>query len=116
MENPNLSAQHPSAGHGENDRLLIACSFWLRVGFVGASILVAGLLLLFNGEAKPLLAMASAAGGGLLAAVAWKRGRVLLDRVDGADAAFPAAALAAVRNHPLEPIAKFDRRAILGAD
>jgi len=83
---------------------------------VGASILFAAVLLLVNGEAKPLFALASAVGGGLLAAFSWRRGRALLDRVDDADAPFPAAALAAVRNHPLQPTAQFDRRTALAAN
>ena len=116
MVNPIIHTQRSDHRHIRNDRLLIACSFWLRVGFVGASILFAGVLLLLNGEAKPMFALASALGGGLLAAFSWKRGRALLDRVDDADAPFPAAALAAVRNHPLEPAAKFDHGTSLVAN
>jgi hypothetical protein len=67
-------------------RALIECVLWLRIGFIGACGLAAGLLQLFDGEVKPLSALALALSGGALAAISWWRGRTVLDIVDGAAA------------------------------
>ena len=67
-------------------RALIECGLWLRIGFIGASTLAAGLLQLFSGEVKALSALALAVGGGVLAAGSWWRGRTVLDLADRASA------------------------------
>ena len=67
-------------------RALVECGLWLCIGFIGASGLAAGLLQLFDGEVKPLSALALAGGGSVLAAVSWWRGRTVLDIVGGAAA------------------------------
>lgn len=64
-------------------RALVECGLWLRIGFIGACGLAAGLLQLFNGETKPLSALVLAVSGGVLAAISWRRGRTVLDIVDG---------------------------------
>ena len=67
-------------------RALIECGLWLRIGFIGACGLAAGLLQLFDGKVKPLPALALAVSGAALAAMSWWRGRTVLDIVDGAAA------------------------------
>ena len=66
---------------------LIESGLWLRVGFIGASSAAVAVLLLFTGEARPLIALASALAGGVLAAFSWRRSWVLLDRIDGSQTA-----------------------------
>ena len=78
---------------GESARALVACGLWLRAGFIGASALVAGLMLLFTGESTPAVAIGLAVGGGLLAPYAWRRSRAILERADAAAAAAPASGL-----------------------
>ena len=34
------------------ERVLVACSLWLHIGFIGASAVAVGLLQLFDGEAR----------------------------------------------------------------
>ena len=63
-------------------RALLACGLWLRLGFIGASGLAAGLILLFDGSLEPLWALALAVGGGVLAAFSWWRARTVLELVD----------------------------------
>jgi hypothetical protein len=63
-------------------RALLACGLWLRLGFIGASGLVAGMLLLFDGSLEPLSALVLAVGGGVLAAFSWWRARTVLGLVD----------------------------------
>lgn len=76
-------------------RALVACGLWLRIGFVGASAVAVGLLLLFDGEVAPLLALALAVGGGVLAAASWWRAATVLDVADGAAAVTDGASLPA---------------------
>ena len=61
---------------------LLASGFWLRVGFIGASVLVIALIMLFNGEASPVDALMGMVAGGVIAASAWRRSWVILSRVD----------------------------------
>ena len=67
-------------------RALVESGLWLRIGFIGASGVAAGLIQLFDGEVKPLSALALAVGGGVLAAVSWWRARTVLENADGATA------------------------------
>ncbi len=72
-------------------RAVVAFGLWLRAGIIGASGLVGGLIQLLGGEAKPLSALALAVGGGVLAAVSWRRVRAALDTAGGEAAASAAA-------------------------
>ena len=71
----------PSVGT-ESRRALLVASLWMRTGFVGATTLITGLILLFNGGATPMLATAVALGGGALAALAWRRAWAILVKAD----------------------------------
>ena len=73
----------------ESRAALIAAGLWMRAGFVGTSALVIGLILLFNREANPLLALAIALGGGAFAAFAWRRSWTNLARADAVEATSP---------------------------
>lgn len=70
-------------------RALVASGLWMRVGFVGASVFAVGLIALFNGDASAATALASAITGGLVAAYAWRRSWVVLNRADTAEASRP---------------------------
>jgi hypothetical protein len=64
---------------------LYASGIWLRVAFIGASGLAAGLIQLFDGSAKPLFALALAVGGGAFAAFSWWRAKVSLDNIESSE-------------------------------
>ena len=68
---------------------LVACSLWLHIGFIGASALAAGLLQLFDGEAKWSFALALAFSGAVLAAASWRRGLIVLERADRDQTSLP---------------------------
>lgn len=68
----------------DTKRALLACGLWLRLGFIGASGFVAGILLLFDGSLAPLSALALAVGGGVLAGFSGWRARSVLDLADAA--------------------------------
>lgn len=59
-------------------RALIACGFWLRIGFIGVCGIAGLLFQLLNGVMNPLPAVALAAGAGSLVAVGWWRASALL--------------------------------------
>ena len=54
----------------------------MRVGFLGACGLAIALIMLFNGDARPVHALAGVVVGALVAAFAWRRSWVILDRAD----------------------------------
>jgi hypothetical protein len=66
---------------------LIASSLWLRLGFVAASGAGVALTELYKGEASPFAALAWIFGGAVLAALSWRRARILVDRLDSLEAA-----------------------------
>lgn len=86
MQDRMINTHPTSQSRKKAQRALVACGLWLRLGFIGACGLGAGLHQLLDGEVKPLSALALAVGGGALAAISWWRGRTVLDAVDGAAA------------------------------
>ena len=82
MKTPMMKVQSAPASTRRARRALVECGLWLRVGFVGASGVAAGLLQLFSSDVAPLSALALAVGGAMLAAFSWWRGRAVLDFVD----------------------------------
>ena len=68
--------------HGPTGRALVACGFWMRVGFIGASAVAVGVIQLFGNETKPLTALALALGGAVLAAFSWRRAHTALGAAD----------------------------------
>jgi hypothetical protein len=69
-----------------SERALVACSLWLHIGLIGATVLVVGLLQLFGGETKWLSALALALSGGVLAAASWRRARTVLEDAEPSSA------------------------------
>jgi hypothetical protein len=63
-------------------RAFMASAFWLRFGFVGASVVAIALVALFTGDTSPSIAAASAVSGLVVAAASWRRSWVILDRAD----------------------------------
>lgn len=86
MENYYRQLKIGSSLDRESAWALVVCGLWLRAGFIGASALLAGLMLLFTGESNPALAIALAVGGGILAPYAWRRSWAVLVRVDASAA------------------------------
>ncbi len=90
MNDRTNSLPHSPASRGEAKHALVASGLWLRVGFVGASALAATLAMLFRGEPPALLTLATGFGGGVLAALAWRHARVVLDQATPAGASLAA--------------------------
>jgi hypothetical protein len=73
--------------NGKTPWPLVASSLWLRLGFVAATGVVVALTELYKGELDLLAALAWIFGGAWLAALSWRRAMVLIDRLDGVEAA-----------------------------
>ena len=65
--------------HGKQEHALAGCGLWLLIGFVGATAVAAGLLQLLEGEAPPFAALTLLFSGAALAAMSWRRGRIVLE-------------------------------------
>ncbi len=86
VENRIVTNPYTPESRRKTGRAHLACGLWLRVGFVGASGVAAGLLQLFAGMLPPPTALALALGGGALAAFSWWRAHAILDNLDRAEA------------------------------
>ena len=73
-------------------RAISVSGMWARVGFVGASLLATGLVLLSNNSVSTLSSLALVLGGGALATYGWRNAWKVLDRIDGASAGSSGAA------------------------
>jgi hypothetical protein len=71
---------------GPEGRAIARSAMWSRIGFVGASLLAAGLVLNGDGAASAPTVLALVAGGGALATYAWRRAWLVLDGIDPASA------------------------------
>jgi hypothetical protein len=67
------------ASQDGNQRALVACGLWLLIGFIGATVLAAGILRLFETPASWLSALTLVACGGIVAARSWRCGRAALE-------------------------------------
>ena len=65
-----------------DERALVATTFWLRVGFVGVSVMAVGLIHLLESDAHALSALALAVSGGALTIASWRRGWTMIARAD----------------------------------
>jgi len=63
-------------------RALAESGLWLRIGFIGASGVAAGIVQLLGGEVKPISALALAVGGVILATLSWRRAGAILESAD----------------------------------
>jgi len=63
-------------------RALVESGLWLRIGFIGASGVAAGIIQLLGGDVKPISALALAVGGGVLATLSWRRAGAILESAD----------------------------------
>jgi len=61
---------------------LVESGLWLRIGFIGASGVAAGIIQLLGADAKPISALALAVGGGVLATLCWRRAEAILENAD----------------------------------
>jgi len=84
--------------HGESGGSLFACGMWLRLGFVGASLALAGVVALFSGDGTPLSALALAAAGAALTVFGWRRAYAAVDSGSSNEVAAIGAA-AGLRTH-----------------
>jgi len=69
---------------GPEGRAIASSAMWSRLGFVGASLLAAGLVLTGDGAASAPTVLGLVAGGGALATYAWRRAWLVLDGIDPA--------------------------------
>ena len=74
------------ASQSNVERVLVTCSLWMLIGFVGATTVAAGILQLFDEEANWLSALLLIVCGAILTAASWHRGRTVLDDVEQAPA------------------------------
>ena len=91
MENQPANVYQMPDLRGSAGRALFACGLWLRLGFVGASAVMVGVIQLFGDEASPVSALALAVGGAALAVVSWRRAHAALSRTPDAPATAAAA-------------------------
>jgi len=70
-------------------RALVESGLWLRIGFIGASGVAAGIIQLLGAEAKPISALALAVGGGVLAVLSWRRAGNVIESADQATPVTP---------------------------
>ena len=99
MNDRNAYANDLSVIHGESSGALFACGMWLRLGFVGASAALAGIVALFGGDGTPLSALALATGGAALAVLGWRRAYAAVDAIERAETGDPGATPSGVRTH-----------------
>lgn len=71
------------------ERVLVACSLWLHIGFIGASAVAVGLLQLFDGEARWPSALALTSSGGVLGQRVGARDLTALERADRDQSSLP---------------------------
>ncbi len=74
----------------EAGRAITRSGMWSGVGFVGASVAAAGLLILVNGGATAGVALAALLAGGAMATYGWRSAWRALDSIDRLSAAAPA--------------------------
>ncbi len=67
------AALRAPVAHDAGSKEIYRSGFYSNVGFVGASVLAAGLLLLVTGGMPALASLALVAVGGTLAALGWRR-------------------------------------------
>ena len=77
-----LNSRFAPSRHSPGYRADVASSMWLRAGLVALSVAAIALIMLATGEASPLSAITSAVAGGVLATLAWRRARTILDDDD----------------------------------
>jgi hypothetical protein len=82
-----MYTRHAPRLRGPEGRAIALSGLWSRVGFVGASMLAAGLVLLGDGAASALTAVGLVLGGGVMAVFGWRRAWQVLDGIDSAPAA-----------------------------
>lgn len=97
----------------DSRRALVASSFWLHVGFIGASVLAAGLVELFDGEWDWPWALALALVGAPLAAASWRRSLGVLEDAELAGSSAPGA-LKAPRWHRADTRLPYDAIGMFG--
>jgi hypothetical protein len=71
-----------TASQDGNQRALAPCSLWLLIGFIGATVLAAGILRFFETPASWLSALTLVVCGGIVAARSWRLGRAALGHAE----------------------------------
>jgi hypothetical protein len=82
MENRIVNTHSVPESRRKTERALLMLGVWLRSAFIGASVLMAGLIQWVAGELTPLAALVLAFGGGMLAIVSWRRAWTVLESVE----------------------------------
>jgi len=77
-------AVEPARRSASADLLLLRSGLWIWLGFVGMSVLAAGMHFVIEGASPLALALLAMPAGGALAAYAWRRAYRVLDRAEAA--------------------------------
>lgn len=90
MTTPKIDTSFTPDYRSASWRAFLASGLWLRAGFIGASVFAVAVIALFSGEWSPMTALASALGGGLFAAYAWRQSWLVIERADWPEESLPA--------------------------
>jgi len=105
----------PRASQDGNQRALVACSLWLLIGFIGATVVAAGILRFFEDPASWLSALTLAVCGGIVAARSWRLGRAALGHAERSLASAQDASTGSVSQPPRRASHPTNRSASGGA-
>jgi hypothetical protein len=86
MNNVLATIERPPKLDAPTRRAMLACGLWMRLGFIGASLVAVGVIQLFDGETSALSALSFVAGGAVLAALGWRRAHAALASLGQVDA------------------------------
>ena len=78
--------------YGPEGRAVVLSGIWARIAFVGASLFIAGIVVLGDGLANALPALGLILGGGALATFGWRRAWKALESIEPASAGTPGVA------------------------
>jgi len=81
-----IATRHDATQSGARGALL-ACGFWMRAAFVGASAVAVALVQLFEGEWSVPRVLLCAGAGVAVAYLSWRRAQAALDAMDEIDGA-----------------------------
>ena len=86
MNNLLATIERPPKLDTATRRAMLACGLWMRLGFIGASLVAVGVIQLFDGETSALSAFSFVAGGAVLALLGWRRAPAALAPLSHVDA------------------------------
>jgi len=85
MTNLHLHTDFTARRHGPAPRAVFAFGLWVRAGFVALSVAAIALVMLADGEASAAATLATFVAGAAVAAFAWRKAWILIDRLEAAE-------------------------------